>query len=68
MAQEYGSSSSLYLGVVCLAISKIFLWFHIETVSDLAAILAIVGFGLNVFINWPRIKDRIFDIYKKLKQ
>lgn len=65
MANDLNTSEGTVITVAFVIIGKIFTAINVTTLASLSHVVAIVVGLATLFINWPKIKDRLIDITKK---
>ena len=65
---QLGSMQTFVATVTGFVLSKIFLFLNVDRLSDVASIFTILAGAATLFINWPRIKQRVIEIIQKYKR
>ena len=66
MAQDNSSMTGTFITAFGAIFGKIFLWAGAADLSFVSNVVAIVVGLVTLFINWPRIRQRVTEVKNKL--
>lgn len=65
MANDLNTNEGTVLTIGFVIIGKIFTAINVTTLASISHVVAITVGLATLFINWPKIKDRIIELHKK---